>query len=61
MELQPRQGYRTSNLEAEDNVHANPSVVTAESKLIAAGSSEVHRASHSVVRGRLFVPGCSAV
>lgn len=32
---------RDSNLEAEDDVHANPSVVTADSKLIAA---EVHSA-----------------
>lgn len=43
MGLQPGQGHGTSNLEAEDDVHANPSVVTAESKLIAA---EVHSAPH---------------
>lgn len=43
VELQAGQGHGTSGLEAEDAVHANPSVITAESKLIAA---EVHRAPH---------------
>lgn len=58
VELQPGQGHGTSDAEAEGDVHANPSVITAESKLIAA---EIHRAPHKdlIISGVTVTAPCS--
>lgn len=47
VELQPGQGHGASNLEADHNVHANPSVMAVESKTIAAEPSQGHIRSWS--------------